>query len=334
MKLNVKLGLKLSLIMLAVSSSVLAATPDYKLVDTIKIGGEPKWDYLYMDSDAHRLYVTHGNQTEVVDTISNKVVGTIADTQGSHGVAIAKDLGLGFVTQGGKDSVGIVDLVTLKTKESIKVGSKPDAVIYAQASHKVVVFNGHSNNASIIDTTTMKVVATVALPSNPEFSVLGADGNVYFNLEDAGKLAAINLTTNKLIDTYSLKPCEEPTGLAIDDQQNLFSVCKNNLMMVTSTAGQNIAKLSIGSGPDGVAYMDGYAFSANGADGNLTVVGQVAGKFQVVATLPTQVGARTIAADPATHTLYLPTADFQPAVGKGKRQGVVDSFRVLVLQKQ
>ena len=329
-----KLSLTLSAVMLALSGSVFAAAPDYKLVDTIKIGGEAKWDYLYVDSEAHRLYVTHGNQTEVVDTTTNKVAATIANTSGSHGVAIAKDVGLGFVTQGGTDSVGIFDLATLKIKDSIKVGSKPDAVIYSQATHKVVVFNGHSNNASIIDVTTLKVVATVALPSNPEFSVLGADGNVYFNLEDAGKLTSIDLSTNKLRAVHSLKPCEEPTGLAIDEQQNLFSVCKNNLMMITSTAGKNIAKLKIGSGPDGVAYMDGYAFSANGADANLTVVGLVNGKFDVVATIPTQLGARTIAADPATHTLYLPTADFQPAVGKEKRQGIADSFRVLVLQKQ
>ncbi|MET3108037.1 YVTN family beta-propeller protein [Oxalobacteraceae bacterium GrIS 2.11] len=329
-----KLKLKFSLLILALSGSAFAAAPDYKLIDTIKIGGAAKWDYVYLDSEAHRLYVTHGDQTDVVDTTSNKVVGTIADTVGSHGVAIAKELGIGFVSTGANDSVAVFDLASLKITSSIKVGSKPDAIIYSQASHKVVAFNGHSNNASIIDVKTMKVVATVALPGNPEFSVLGADGNVYFNLEDAAKITSIDLTANKLKHVYALKPCEEPTGLAIDGAQNLFSVCKNNLMMITSTTGKNIAKIKIGGGPDGVAYLDGYAFSANGADGNMTVVGLVDGKFQAVATIPTQIGARTIAADPLTHTLYLPTADVQPADGKQKRQFIADTFRVLVFQKQ
>jgi len=325
----------LSVLMLGLCSSALAVGPDYKIVDTIKISGAARWDYLYLDSDAHRLYVTHGTQTEVVDTTTNQVVGTIADTQGVHGVAIAKDLGVGFTSNGATDTVGVFDLTTLKVSKSIKVGTKPDAIVYAPASHKVVAFNGESNNASIIDAKTMQLVATVAVPGKPEFAAVAGDGNVYFNLEDTGKIASINLSTNKLGKVHSLKPCEEPTGLAIDDRQHLFSVCGNNLMMVTTTTGKIIAQPKIGSGPDGVAYLDGYAFSANGRDGTLTVVGEVGGKFQAVATIPTQVGARTIAADPATHRLYLPTADFKPLVsGEERRQSIPDTFRIIVLQKQ
>ncbi len=326
--------LALSVLTLAICGSAMAAAPDYKLVDTIHVGGRAKWDYLYVDSDAHRLYITHATQTEVIDTQSDKVIGTIAGTQGVHGVAIAKELGIGFISDGTASSVAVFDLTTLKNTASIKVDAKPDSIVYAPASQKVVVFNGKSNNASIIDAKTLKVVATVAVPGKPEFSVVGADGNVYFNLEDAGQIASINLTTNKLAKAHSLKPCDGPTGLAIDEKQNLFSACANNLMMVTNTAGKNIGQVKIGSDPDGAAYMDGYAFSANGADGNMTVVGLLDGKFQAVATIPTQLGARTIAADPATHRLYLPTADFKPATDNEKRQGIADTFRVLVLEKQ
>ena len=329
-----KFNLNLSLMMLAVSGSTFAAAPDYKLVDTIKIGGAAKWDYITMDSDAHRLYVTHGTQTDVVDTQTDKVIGTIADTQGVHGVAIAPDLGVGFTSNGTTNTVGVFDLKTLKVTSSIKVGTKPDAILYLPATQKVVSYNGKSNDVSIIDAKTLKVVATVKVPGMPEFSVIGADGNVYFNLEDISQIASINMTTYKLNKPLSLKPCEEPTGLAIDDKQRLYSVCANHLMMVTSTAGKMIAQVKIGSGPDGVAVMDGYAFSANGGDGTITAVAEADGKFQPVATIPTQIGARTIAADPATHRLYLPTADFTPAKDEEKRQGIADSFRVLVLQKQ
>ena len=329
-----KFNVKLSLMLLALSGSALAAAPDLKLVDTINIGGAAKWDYIYMDSASQRLYVTHGTQTEVIDTQTNKVVGTIEDTPGVHGVAIAADLGLGFTSNGASNTVGVFDLKTLKITSTIKVGTKPDAILYLPTTHQVVTFNGKSNNVSIIDSKTMKVVATVAVPGVPEFSVIGADGNVYFNLEDTGQIASINMKSYKLNKPVSLKPCEEPTGLAIDDQQRLYSVCANKVMTVTSTKGKVLAQLSIGSGPDGVAMLDGAAYSANGRDGTITVVAEVDGKLQSVATIPTQVGARTIAADAATHRLYLPTSDFAPAKTGERAAGVPETFRVLVYQKQ
>jgi len=323
-----------TLCVLMLSGPALAAAPDYRVVDTIRIGGAARWDYLYMDSAAQRLYVTHGTQTEVIDTRNDKVLGTIADTPGVHGVAIAQDLGVGFTSNGTSNTVGVFDLATLKVTGSIAVGSKPDAIVYVGSVQKVVTFNGNSNNVSIIDAKTLKVIATIAVPGKPEFAVTAADGNVYFNLEDTGQIAAIDLKAGRLVTPHSLKPCKDPSGLAIDARQNLFSVCANNLMMVSSTAGKVTGQANIGSKPDGVVFMDGYAFSANGADGTLTAVAEVDGKFRPVATIATQPGARTIAADPATHRLYLPTADLQPADGTEKRQGIADTFRVLVLQKQ
>ncbi len=322
------------LLLAAISAGAIADAPNYKLVDTIKIAGATKWDYLYVDSAAHRLYVTHGTQTEVIDTQSDKLVGTLADTQGVHGVAVATDLGKIFTSNGLTNTVGVFDLANLKPAGTVKVGSKPDAIVYAPASHKLVTFNGKSNNASIVDAKTLTVVATVDVGGKPEFAAVGADGNVYFNVEDLGQVGSINLTTNKLVHAKSIKPCEEPTGLAMDAKQNVYSVCGNNLMMITNTDGKVVGQAKIGSGPDGVAFLDGYAFSANGADGNLSAVGEVNGQFQNVATIPTQIGARTIAADPATHRLYLPTADFKPATDAEKRQSIPDTFRVLVLEKQ
>lgn len=324
----------LALAAIACTSAALAAGPTVKLVDTIRVGGVARWDYLYVDSAAHRLYVSHGTQTDVIDTATDKVVGTIADTQGVHGIAIANDLGIGFTSNGTANTVSVFDLATLKTKTGVAVGTKPDAIVYAPASHKVVVFNGKSNDVSIIDANSLKVVSTIKVPGKPEFAVIAADGNAYFNIEDLGEIASINLSTNQLGAIHSLKPCEEPTGLAIDAAQNLYSVCGNNLMLVTSTAGAVVGSAKIGSGPDGVAVLDGYAFSANGADGNMSVVKSVDGKFQTVATIPTQPGARTIAADPARHRLYLPTADYQTGGSEEKRQGVPDTFRVLVFEKQ
>jgi len=316
------------------TASATVSAADYKIVDTIAIGGAARWDYLYVDSAAQRLYVTHGTQTEVIDTRSDKIIGTIADTQGVHGVAIATDLGLGFTSNGATDTVAIFDLTTLKITGSVKVGSNPDAIVYAPLTHKIVTFNGKSANASIIDAKTMQVVATVPVGGKPEFAVIAADGNAWFNIEDTAQIAKLNLFTNKMEKPHSLKPCDEPTGLAIDAKQRLYSVCSNNLMIVTGLNGKMIAQTKIGSGPDGVVVLDEQALSANGQDGTLSAVGEVNGKFVSMTTIATQKGARTIAADPATHRLYLPTADFLPATGQDRPKGVVDTFRVLVLEKR
>ena len=321
-------------ITLALSGSVMAAAPDYKIVDTITIGGAPRWDYLYADSQAHRLYVSHATQTEVIDTQTNKVIGTIADTSGVHGIAIANDLGVGFTSDGKTNVVSVVDLATFKVKSTVNVGTNPDAIIYSPEFQRVVTFNGRSKDATIVDAKTLKVIATVPVGGKPEFAAVGADGLVYFNVEDTSELLILNLKTNKIASRHSLKPCEEPTGLAIDAKQRLYSVCGNNVMAISDASGKLLGTAAIGNGPDGVAVIDGYAFSSNGADGTITVVGEVAGKFQALGTIPSQVGARTIAADPTTHRLYLPTADFKPATGTERRQGIDGTFRVIVLQQQ
>jgi YVTN family beta-propeller protein len=318
----------------AVIGTALAA-PTYKVSNTIAISGEARWDYLYMDSEQHRLYVSHGKQTEVIDTQTNKMVGTIADTAGVHGIAVANDLGLGFTSNGRDNSVSVFDLTTLKTSNTVKVGTNPDAIVYVQQSHRVVTFNGRSKDATVIDAKTGTVVGTVEIGGKPEFAQIDKSGNIFFNIEDTSELAVLDPVALKLTHRYPLKPCDSPTGLAIDDQQRLYSVCDNKMMVISAHDGKLISHVAIGSGPDGVAWLDGAAISANGADGTISVVGENAdGKFQPLSTIATATGARTIAADPATHKLYLPTSDFKPAVNGGRREGIADTFRILVLDKQ
>lgn len=310
------------------------AAPAYKLTHTIAIDGEARWDYLYVDSAQHRLYVSHGTQTEIIDTQTEKLLATIPDTAGVHGVALAADLGLGFTSNGKTDSITVFDLSTFKTVKTIKVGTNPDAIVYVPQSGRVVTFNGRSKDATVVDARKGEVVGTVAVGGKPEFAQIDKSGNVHFNIEDTAELATLDPVALKLTLRVALKPCDSPTGLAIDDQQRLYSVCENKMMVVSAADGKKIAQSTVGSGPDGVAWMDGYAFSANGADGTISVVETTSEKFATVATIATASGARTIAADPATHKLYLPTSDFKPAPDGGRRQGVAGTFRILVVEKQ
>jgi DNA-binding beta-propeller fold protein YncE len=322
----------IALCALALFAGTVSAAPTLKISNTIAIDGDARWDYLYADSGQHRLYVSHGTQTEVIDTQTNKLAGTIADTNGVHGIAIANDLGLGFTSNGKDNTVTVFELSSLKTRATIKVGGKPDAIIYVPQTQRVVTFNEASKDATVIDAKEGTVLGTVKISGNPEFAQLDASGDIYFNIEDSAELAVLSSSKLQLTQRFALKPCDSPTGLAVDKEQRFYSVCENKLMMVTAHDGKNIAQLPIGAGPDGVAWMDGYAYSANGQDGTLSVIGADAdGKLQTVATVPTAIGARTIAADPATHRLYLPTSDYKPAQNGGRRQTIPGTFRILVV---
>ncbi|MBV8667106.1 MAG: YncE family protein [Burkholderiaceae bacterium] len=321
----------------AVASAFAAPTaaPGYKVTGSIAIGGEARWDYITVDSEAHRIYMSHGTQTEVIDTQSNKLIATIPDTLGVHGIVVARDLGLGYISNGKDNSVTVFDLATLKATAKIKVGTNPDAIVYEEKSHRVVTFNGKSEDATVIDAKTGAVVGTIAIGDKPEFAQIDPAGTIYVNGEHKSELDVIDAQALKLTHRYTLKPCESPSGLAIDDKQRLYAVCDNDMMVVSATDGKRLGQPKIGGSPDGVAWMDGFAFSANGEDGTVSVVGETAaGKFETVATVATAFGARTIAADPATHKLYVPAADFAPASGGGKRQGMPGTFRILVLEKQ
>ena len=198
-------------LLLALPLLASAATPSLKEVARIAVGGDARWDYLTIDSAAHRLYVSHATQTEVIDTQTNAVVGTIADTAGVHGIAIAADLGLGFISDGKADAVTVFELASLKTRTTIHVGSNPDAILYDPASHRVMTFNGKSKDVTLIDAAQGTVIATVAAGGKPEFAQPGDAGLVWFNVEDTNEMAVLDPAQGKIVRRVALAPCDSPS---------------------------------------------------------------------------------------------------------------------------
>ena len=325
---------------LLVATVGLAAPPTYKVVSKIKIGGTGGWDYVYVDSANHRLYVSHNTQTEVVDTATDKLLGNIPGTNGVHGIAVANDLGKGFISDGRDNDITVFDLKDFKVLSKIKTGQNPDAIIYEPVSHRVFTFNGRSSDSTAIDAKTGSVItASIPVGGKPEFAQVDGKGHIYFNLEDKNEIVEIDARNALVSRHYSIAPCDSPSGLAIDPKKLLlYSVCDNKMMIVSDPAtGKVLATPAIGSGPDGVAFDDGYAFSANGRSGTITMVGETSpGKFEPVATIPTEPAARTIGSDQRGHKLYLPTAEMGPAPvdkdgKKGRAQPVADSFHIVVV---
>jgi DNA-binding beta-propeller fold protein YncE len=311
-----------------------------QVVATIALPDPVRWDYVSVDAAAHRLYVAHRERVDVIDTQGDKPVLQLAPTPGVHGAAAASDLNRVFTSNGADGTVGVFDATSGKLMQTIKAGKNPDAIVYEPVTQRVFAFNGRSSDVTAIDARSLKVLAaSIPAPGSPEFAVVDGHGLIYFNIEDKSELAVLDAKTLQIRRHYSLAPCEEPSGLTIDPKGRLYSVCRNSRMVVSDPEqGRVIGQAPIGKGPDGVAWLDGMAYSANGRDGTISVVAETAdGKFQTVATVPTARGARTIAAAPNEHALFLPTADFTPkpasAMGKSSRpEAIPQTFRVLVLK--
>ncbi|MBF0547789.1 MAG: YncE family protein [Candidatus Riflebacteria bacterium] len=318
-------------VLLAICSSALFAAPttgsasnseatpsQYAIVNTFHVEGEGGWDYITMDDSSGRLFVSHATVVNVLEAKTGKLLGTIPDTQGVHGISVATDLKKGFTSNGKADSVTVFDIESLKTLGTVQVsGKNPDAILYDPISHNVFTFNGKTSNATVIDAKEQKVIATIALDGKPEFPTTNGKGIIYVNIEDKNEIQVIDTKTLKVTATWSIAPNEEPSGMAIDiENGRLFSVCGNKVMTVVDTqSGKVITTLPIGEHADGAAFDPGLkrAYSSNG-DGTLTVIQEVdKDTFKVLENFPTIKGARTIGLSAATHHTYLPTAEFGPA---------------------
>jgi YVTN family beta-propeller protein len=338
-----RLWLFASLTLLVASVALAASGPGYKVVNTYAVGGDGGWDYLTADATARRLYISRGTHVMVLDLDSGKTVGDIADTPGVHGIALAPEVGRGFVSNGREGTVSVFDLKTLATTNKVKVGDNPDAILYEPFSRRIFTFNGRSQDSTAIDAATGAVLATIKLDGKPEFAASDGMGEIFVNIEDKSELTAID--ANKLLvkAKWPLAPCESPSGLSIDRKnRRLFVGCENKMMaVVNADTGKVLATPAIGEGVDATTFdaETGLAFASCG-EGLLTVVREESpDKFSVAENVPTQTGARTLALDSKTHNVFVVTAKFGPPPAATpdnphpRRSILPDSFVVLVVGK-
>ena len=300
------------------------SSDDYHVVKKIPVPGTGSWDYLTVDEGARRLYVSHGTQVEVLDVDSGAIVGQISNTPGVHGIALASELGRGFVSDGQSSTVTIFDLKTLKHITEVSVGKKPDAIIFDSATSRVFAFNGDGKSATAIDAATGNVAGTVDLGGGPEFAAADGKGSVFDNLEDESVVLKIDARKLKVEQRWPTAPCASPSSMAMDRaNRRLFLGCRSKVMAVMNAdTGQVITTLPIGDHVDATAFdpETKLIFNSNG-EGTITVIRQdSADKYSVVETVKTLPRAKTMALDPQTHWLFLSTAE-------------AGQFEVLVVQK-
>jgi YVTN family beta-propeller protein len=334
------------IVALLFAATLLAAVPalaqkQYKVVNHVKLGGDGGWDYLYYDKDGQRLFITRGSHVMVVDANTLKVSGDIPDLSGIHGVALAPELGRGFISNGGDNSVTIFDLKTLKKMDSVKVGERPDAILYDPFTKHVFTFNARSKDSTVVDAASGKVVGTVPLGGKPEFAVSDGKGKVYANIEDKSEIAAIDATRLSVLNRWSLSPCQQPSALAFDvTHHRLFAGCDNKMMaVVDSDTGKVVTTVPIGGGVDAGRFNSNTqeVFMSCGGDGVLTVIHEDSpDKYTVTQNLATAKGARTMAMDYASNTAYLVTAQREATPpAPGQRPAMVPgSFELIVVKAE
>ena len=289
------------------------ASGGYSVIKKSSIPGTGSWASLIVDEASRRLYVSHGTQVEVIDIDALTMVGSIPNTAGVHGIAIAPELGRGFTSNGQASTVTIFDLKTLKAIADVPTGKKPDAIIYDPATSRAFAFNGASNSATAIDAATGKVAGTVDLGGGPEYAVADGKGYVFDNLEDESMVLKINSHDLKVEQRWPTAPCSAPSSIAMDRaNRRLFVGCRSKVMaVVDADYGKVITTVPIGDHVDATAFdtETKLVFNSNG-EGTITVIHQDSpDKYSGVETVKTAPRAKTMALDPKTHRLFLSTAE-------------------------
>lgn len=323
--------------LLFASALPLVAQTGWRITKTFHIGGEGGWDYLTVDSEAHRLFVPRSTHTMVIDATSGKVLGDIPGQKIAHGVALVPKLGRGFISDGGGGGgIVVFDLKTYAVLGRIPTVPDTDGIIYDPAMDRVLAVSGDGGVLMTlkpdVDPQKGKIDPPIELGGAPEFLATDGTGKVYINLEDKDLVAVVDLHSRKVLARWPVTPGGKPVGMSIDPKKHrLFIGCRGPQKMIEMNTenGQVEASLPIGAGVDATKIIGQQAF-ASCRDGSLTVAGEKAGKFEVEQVVKTQIGARTMGVDPSSHLIYLPTAEFEPNTG-ARPHAKADTFMILVV---
>src|SRR5258708_7055812 len=253
---------------------LLPGATNYKVLARYPVPGEGGWDYLMIDSSARRIYLSHATQVDVIDADKGTVVGTIPDTPGVHGIAIASPFKHGFTSNGREGKVSMFDPETLQLIKKIDVGKGPDGIYYDPGTRRVFTNNHGTHDITAIDAATGDVVGTVKMEGDGEQAVIG-NGLIYVNSEEAGEVVAFDPKSLEVKSRFPIGVAKTPTGLAYDAKTNrLFIGCRNEPKMVVMDAatGKVVNSFPIGAGVDFAGFdADAKLIFFSCGDGTLSI---------------------------------------------------------------
>jgi hypothetical protein len=337
---NIFAGLLIAVISFTLSSRV-AAQNTWALEKTFRIGGEGGWDYVTMDTKNHRLYIPRSTHTMVIDADSGKTLADIPGQKHNHGVALVPEAGRGFISDG-SGAVVIFDLKTNAVLGTVAAQTDADGIIFDKASGLVLVVSGDNGVLMTLkpdaDPKTASIDPPIDLGGKPEFLASDGAGKVYVNLEDKNQVAVVDIKARKVLAYWPVAPGGSPVGLSIDsEKRRLFIGCRNpqKLIVMSTDDGKVLADLPIGTGVDATKFDGDQAF-ASCRDGKFEVAGEsTSGKFEILQTVTTPLGARTMDIDPERHKVYLATAEFEEPKSGATSRPVVrpGTFMIVVITR-
>ncbi|MFI5094769.1 MAG: YncE family protein [Candidatus Acidiferrales bacterium] len=291
----------------------LGAAINYELAKKVSVAGTGGWDYVTVDEAGRRVYISHSTQVDVLDADSFALVGTIPNTPGVHGIALASEFGRGYISAGRADAVVPFDLKTLKPLTEIKVGKKPDAIIYEPLTKRIYVMNGGSDNITVLNAADGSLAGTIELGGGPEFAVSDGKGNLYVNLEEQNETLHIDVNALKVKERWALAPCATPTSLALDkENRRLFVGCRSHhFAVLNADTGKVVFTAPIGERVDAGAFdsTTRLAYVSTG-DGKVFVFRQDSpDAYSLVQEIVTHPGSKTMGYDPKTRNLIVPSSD-------------------------
>src|ERR1700736_5443464 len=322
---------------------LLPGATNYKVLARYPVSGEGGWDYLMIDSAARRVYISHATQVDVLDADSGKVVGTIPDTPGVHGITIATAFKHGFTSNGRENKVSMFDPSTLQLIKKIDVGKGPDGIYFDPATKRVFTNNHGTHDITAIDAATGDVVGTVKAEGDGDEAIIGADGLIYVNSEDTAEVVVFDPKSLEVKKRFPIGVAKTPTGLAYDAKTNrLFIGARNEPKMIVMDAanGKVITTAPIGAGVDFAAFdPDAKLIFLSCGDGTLNIFHEKsADAYEDAGAVKTQQSAKTLAFDSKTKKVFLSAAEYieTPASDPSKRPTrsvKPGSFVVLVVGK-
>jgi hypothetical protein len=290
----------------------------YKVLQTVKIGGDGGFDYVTADSDGRHLFVARSGPAGHIgvfnlDTFAQ--VGDIANTSG-HGAVVDTATGHGFATS---RAITMFDSKNFTVIKKIDVQGNPDGYLNDTYNHRFYDLSHSAPNITVIDDKDGSILGTIDIGGAPEQAATDGRGHIYVDIEDKAAIAVIDANTMTMTGKYDLSSKSSGcAGLALDAKNNiLFAACRdhNDMVILSAIDGHIITDLPIGVGCDGATFNPATmeAFSSQG-DGTLTVIKENSPTdFVVEQTVTTPVRAKTITLDTKTGHLLLITAEYGPA---------------------
>lgn len=317
----------------AVIAALLATTSTAQSVTKRIAVPDGGWDYVSFDAASHRLFFSRGDGVMTIDTTTAKVTPQLTPATRTHAALALAGTSLAAVTSTATGGVIVFDATSGAVTATVKTGPKPDAAIYDPTSKTLLVMDNKDGTVTMVDPVAGTVTGTIAVGGALESPALDGRGHLHVAVEDKGEIATVDLKT-KAVTRRKLANCEEPAGLALTKGGVLIATCTNHVAKaLDAKTGSAIADLAIGTGPDSVIYdaARDRAYVATGRDGMMAVIDTSARTPKVIANVPTGTGARTGAVDPATGTVYVIAAKYQPAVAGERPKAIPGSVEVLAV---